>query len=308
MIRLICPNCDTNYQVPDETIPDAGRDVQCSNCGLTWFFDPVVASALEPETLAVLAEPKEVQAERTRQAFSKLQLSQGTEKEAASSSGNAPQNPKPKAQSPGVLDAEILSGSLASSAPPQKPGNPQKAELQRKSEPPVGDALPPNKPYLSDTAAEVLRQEAAREKAQRIAAGAAERSKEAPSLPTEPHTKEASSAIATPPQEHKKPPAPSVDAVTYGDPSSAAQSQERDAYESHQAASEQEITAQEENDGFYRGFGLSVLIAACATLLYLQAGNIAEGAPVLEPSLEIYTQNVDAARSWLERRVSEIPW
>ncbi len=36
-MRLTCPNCDAQYEVPDEVIPTAGRDVQCSNCGKTWF-------------------------------------------------------------------------------------------------------------------------------------------------------------------------------------------------------------------------------------------------------------------------------
>ncbi|MEL6701097.1 MAG: zinc-ribbon domain-containing protein, partial [Pseudomonadota bacterium] len=39
-VRLICPNCDAEYEVPDSVIPAEGRDVQCSNCGTTWFFDP----------------------------------------------------------------------------------------------------------------------------------------------------------------------------------------------------------------------------------------------------------------------------
>ena len=36
-MRLICPNCGARYEVPDEVIPENGRDVQCSNCGDTWF-------------------------------------------------------------------------------------------------------------------------------------------------------------------------------------------------------------------------------------------------------------------------------
>lgn len=36
-MRLICPNCDAQYEVPDEVVPTDGRDVQCSNCGQTWF-------------------------------------------------------------------------------------------------------------------------------------------------------------------------------------------------------------------------------------------------------------------------------
>ncbi|MEM6589695.1 MAG: zinc-ribbon domain-containing protein [Pseudomonadota bacterium] len=36
-MRLICPNCAAQYEVPEEVIPEEGRDVQCSACGDTWF-------------------------------------------------------------------------------------------------------------------------------------------------------------------------------------------------------------------------------------------------------------------------------
>lgn len=54
-MRLTCPNCGAQYEVPDAVIPAAGRDVQCSNCGDTWFqappdgaSGPVEAPALTP--------------------------------------------------------------------------------------------------------------------------------------------------------------------------------------------------------------------------------------------------------------------
>lgn len=36
-MRLICPNCDARYEVPDSVMPPEGRDVQCSNCDQMWF-------------------------------------------------------------------------------------------------------------------------------------------------------------------------------------------------------------------------------------------------------------------------------
>lgn len=36
-MRLICPNCGAQYEVDAKVIPSSGRDVQCSNCGHTWF-------------------------------------------------------------------------------------------------------------------------------------------------------------------------------------------------------------------------------------------------------------------------------
>lgn len=36
-MRLTCPNCSAEYEVDAQAIPPAGRDVQCSNCGHSWF-------------------------------------------------------------------------------------------------------------------------------------------------------------------------------------------------------------------------------------------------------------------------------
>lgn len=39
-MRLICPNCDAQYEVDASAVSPAGRDVQCSNCGHAWFQMP----------------------------------------------------------------------------------------------------------------------------------------------------------------------------------------------------------------------------------------------------------------------------
>lgn len=49
-MRLICPNCDAEYEVDATLIPEAGRDVQCSNCGHAWFQpSPLVEAEVEAE-------------------------------------------------------------------------------------------------------------------------------------------------------------------------------------------------------------------------------------------------------------------
>ncbi|MFN3644519.1 MAG: zinc-ribbon domain-containing protein, partial [Gemmobacter sp.] len=45
-MRIICPNCDAQYEVEDRMIPETGRDVQCSNCGHGWYQYP---PGFEPE-------------------------------------------------------------------------------------------------------------------------------------------------------------------------------------------------------------------------------------------------------------------
>ncbi|QMU58730.1 MAG: hypothetical protein GKR98_11325 [Boseongicola sp.] len=61
-MRLVCPNCSAQYEVDDGLIPDEGRDVQCSNCGNTWFELPPPISA-SPDVLADASEAAEVAAE-----------------------------------------------------------------------------------------------------------------------------------------------------------------------------------------------------------------------------------------------------
>ena len=51
-MRLICPNCGAQYEVADDVIPTGGRDVQCSNCGHTWFEQPGASVAAELDSEA----------------------------------------------------------------------------------------------------------------------------------------------------------------------------------------------------------------------------------------------------------------
>jgi len=55
-MRLICPNCDAQYNVAFDAIPPGGRDVQCSSCAHTWFQTdkPTVAGR---NTSKVLSRP-----------------------------------------------------------------------------------------------------------------------------------------------------------------------------------------------------------------------------------------------------------
>ncbi len=63
-MRLICPNCGAQYEVDDAVIPDQGRDVQCSNCGHTWFQRPAhLDSELAEELGDEAAEPVETSLE-----------------------------------------------------------------------------------------------------------------------------------------------------------------------------------------------------------------------------------------------------
>lgn len=36
-MRLVCPNCDAEYEIARTAIPRSGREVECSDCGHSWF-------------------------------------------------------------------------------------------------------------------------------------------------------------------------------------------------------------------------------------------------------------------------------
>lgn len=56
-MRLVCPNCDAEYEVDPAVIPSAGRDVQCSNCGTSWFQPSPLAEAQAAEEAALFDAP-----------------------------------------------------------------------------------------------------------------------------------------------------------------------------------------------------------------------------------------------------------
>jgi len=63
-MRLICPNCGAEYEVPAEVIPAEGRDVQCSACATTWFqahpdHDQGLADEIDAPSLEPVAAPPE---------------------------------------------------------------------------------------------------------------------------------------------------------------------------------------------------------------------------------------------------------
>jgi predicted Zn finger-like uncharacterized protein len=66
-MRLICPNCDAQYEVPKDVVPQEGRDVQCSNCGQTWFQHHPDHMPPEPESVEeAVSQPDEPAPEEER--------------------------------------------------------------------------------------------------------------------------------------------------------------------------------------------------------------------------------------------------
>jgi predicted Zn finger-like uncharacterized protein len=77
-MRLVCPNCEAKYEVPEDAIPETGRDVQCANCGHSWYQMRPRAAAAEtaPAAAAVTPPPvpeQVVEAEKTPEPASVLE-------------------------------------------------------------------------------------------------------------------------------------------------------------------------------------------------------------------------------------------
>lgn len=94
-MRLVCPSCDAEYEIARSAIPRSGREVECSNCGHTWFqafadlrleeaineTDPytdqaVPSRVMDEAVLEVLREEttREVMARQAEEGYSGLQM------------------------------------------------------------------------------------------------------------------------------------------------------------------------------------------------------------------------------------------
>lgn len=56
-MRIICPRCSAEYEVPDSFMPPGARDVQCSECGHSWY--QLVSRQASPQAKATAPGPSE---------------------------------------------------------------------------------------------------------------------------------------------------------------------------------------------------------------------------------------------------------
>jgi len=63
-MRLVCPNCKANYEIPRHAVPISGREVRCDSCGHSWFQTRTKISSdeqlIEPENEITKEETEEV--------------------------------------------------------------------------------------------------------------------------------------------------------------------------------------------------------------------------------------------------------
>lgn len=301
-MRLVCPNCDAKYEVPDDAIPDGGRDVQCSACGHGWFQLPPDIEAAAEEEAALFGDDLPAAAETTVQP------------------GETAAQPEPEPEPEDADDDGALAAAIGAAVAGES-GPALAAEIEAVVEP--AEAAP--RQDLDEDVRAVLREEAEREaearrvEAQRAGARRAEAEGQMqvqPDLGVEaPASAPAGAAMSAtqrrlamlkgedpdaPPPEPPKPAArrdllPDVEEINSTlQPGDAALDAEVDALP--------DLTRQ--RSSFRSGFFMTILLLVIAAAVYVMAPQLAEQFPSLKGPLDSYVAFVDALRIWLNAKMN----
>lgn len=277
-MRLICPNCSAQYEVPADVIPAEGRDVQCSNCQETWF-------QTHPDT-----EPQTDVAQTLKEHFAQ------TEPEAA------PVPPQTDAVSePDPIDDEFeraLNQELDTIAEDDPESSPAPAITHERS-----------KREIDPSVADILREEAQREREQRAAETFEHQDEFA--LDTDEPTSD--------PQPKKSgyidPKFDDLDEM-YKDTASDAPASRRDLLpdieeinltlrrDKKSAGKEVPETQAQKNASGRSGFRAAIILLLLAVAVYAYADLITSNVPQLAPYLDAYVAQIDQWRAALSDQTS----
>ncbi len=270
-MRLVCPNCGAQYEVDDRLIPESGRDVQCSNCGHTWFQHPAGhAPEAAGETAEAAPEPAEPD--------TPPQTDESAPPESAPETETAPE-PEPESEEPRA----------------EEPGE--------DTPPPEATATPR---ALDENLGALLREEAEREararaherqqietqeelgleEAETAEVAAQERMARLRGLDSEEDSASAGEAGT------RRDLLPDIDEINSSLTSIGSEEVVDDFAEPARRG------------GFGRGFVLMLLLALIAVLLYIYAPAISQKVPALAGAMETYVGLIDQARAWLDSMVA----
>jgi predicted Zn finger-like uncharacterized protein len=285
-MRITCPNCAAQYEVDDDAIPEAGRDLQCSSCGHTWFqLPPMVEAALEASESA-MPDTQEPQSE---------DLARETE--------------------------DLAQETFAEEHPIRETETAEAVESESAREPAEDIAMATDTParrQLDESVLNVLREEAEREARVRRAeaeggletqpdlgldAGAQVPAASPPDTAAgqrgQDDWKSSDDDDATPDaQEPRKKRLPDIEEIN---------SSLRPASEHGTTAAEiytdEVVAGNGRRRGFRIGFVLALLLAVVLLATYLYAPTIALLVPEAAPALDAYVETVDSWRTVLAERV-----
>ena len=289
-IRLICPNCGAQYDVPAEVIPPDGRDVQCSNCAHTWFQkhpDDTEDRAEDP--LAPPPSPPDAQDDLPPEA---------SEEDDWSEPEVAPAAPK-RGLDPEV--AEVL-----------------RAEAEHERRQREAEAIETQTELGLDEPFQDAQERRSREARARMAAmrgetepqGDAEDAEPGETAPDTPQSAAARSGraaarAATAAAESRKELLPDVDEINQ---TLRAGNEPRvtDSAEGRVGVDDLDAGSAQGKGGFARGFFLVVVLVAIAIAVYASAPQIEEALPQAAPLLDAYVAQVDVLRAWLDEVVGNL--
>ena len=265
-MRLVCPNCDAEYEVDAAAIPDGGRDVQCSNCGHAWF-------QLSPEVEAELAAEEAL--------------------------FDAPPPIAAPMQSPARLEPANVAGQEQSDVDDPKLDPPL-----TKAPPPIEAAPPVPEPALrsiDESVLAVLREEAEREVEARkvetpVVETQTELGLEAPAAGAVARRlarmKGEPEAVVKP--QTRREMLPEIEEIN----STLRASSERRSGQSAIAETLGEDRAKKSS--FRSGFVLMLVLAVALLTAYVMAPKLAQQFPAAAGALQAYVAAVDAGRLWLD--------
>lgn len=273
-MRLICPNCGAQYEVPDGVIPEQGRDVQCSNCGDTWFQP-------HPDQDTELAE----------------ELGQDLPPEPEQAWDDTPEEPAPEPQEePDVQEPP---------EPARRELDPSIAELlreeaelearQRAAEGSAGLETQPDLGLEEPTSDEAARRalEARRRMASRQGMDEEDLRDDTPEEPETPLDEQVGS---------RRELLPDIEEIN----SSLNADSRRPARADDHVPGNDGGAPAPRSSGFRRGFALGLLIIVLFWALYVFSPNIAAKVPQLSDPLAQYTQAIDKGRFWLDGQMKSL--
>ncbi len=314
-MRLICPNCGAQYEVPEDVIPDGGRDVQCSNCGDTWFQkDPSQDRELSEELEQSLDDAHwEDQATDSTQAPAPEAAPDYVEQHAVDE----------EATEDGAQwdDYEDQDQEQDGSEPVSEDHHAQEEAFDPDGddEEETPDAPPLRQPReLDPSVSEILREEAEHEQQARQAESASGLETQ-PDLGLEQSTDTESQRDREARLRMARMRGLSDEEALGAAAGLAANASRRDLLpdieeinSSLRKDTDRAVASENKGDaapaeprrgGFSRGFLTMILLAVALILLYVYADRIAALVPALGGVLDSYVSAVDSLRSWLDQQV-----
>ncbi len=305
-MRLTCPNCGAEYEVPDGLVPEDGRHVQCTSCQTRWYvYGGTRAIPSQDQIIHRLEQWRPSVAPTAgagpRPVDAQTPPSPATAEEPAEDAGEADGAVTPAAASdagtpPAAAHAEppaqVVMKAQAEPAAPQ----PSDAAAGDDAKAQASDIAAPAKPAETPTASDdpdiaaIIALKRARDRERRTSADA---------------------AVAAPSPLHDDTPPPRPAALPDAPPVAAAarvrQSPRMELPNSETMPRAIWADSPEELQARYRsGLFLALLLYALALAAYLWSDDLARIAPGIGAVLEAYAAGVDGLRVWLSEVIARV--